>query len=219
MENNFYIYAYLDPRKQGEYIYEDLKFDYEPFYVGKGKNDRIEKSLLDYRGNDYKKNKIQKIYQLGLKPIKLKLFENLNEKESLEKEKEIILKIGRSYEKGPLTNIQKGGNGGDTYYIDNNSRRRIEKRLHTIEINKEKGVIYSWKLSEEAKLKISQKNKGKTRSKEVKENLRIKNLGKKRSEESKIKQSITCKKTLSELKNKSLMPNEHSPPQGAGYLP
>jgi len=34
--NNFYIYICLDPRKSGIYKYEKYKFDYEPFYVGKG---------------------------------------------------------------------------------------------------------------------------------------------------------------------------------------
>lgn len=42
---DFYVYVYLDPRKSGEYIYDDLKFNYEPFYVGKGRGDRIISSL------------------------------------------------------------------------------------------------------------------------------------------------------------------------------
>jgi hypothetical protein len=199
---NFYIYIYLDPRKNGDFSYDDLKFDYEPFYVGKGKGNRIEKSLFDYRFNEYKKNKIDKIKKEGLNPISIKLFENLTEVESFEKEIQTILKIGRSYENGPLTNIQKGGNGGDNYTNHINPRKRIEKRLDTIRRNKENGIKYSWKLSDESKMKISQNNKGLKRSDEVKENLRIKNLGKKRSEESKLKQSLSCKKTLSERKNK-----------------
>jgi len=199
---NFYVYIYLDPRKSGIFSYEDLNFDYEPFYVGKGKGKRIETSLNDFRGNNYKKNKIKKILGSGLKPIKLKIYENLTESESFDKETETILKIGRSYENGPLTNIQKGGTGGDNYTNHADPRKRIEKRLNTIRKNKENGIKYSWKLSDESKMKISQNNKGLKRSDEVKENIRIKNLGKKRSEESKLKQSLSCKKTLSERINK-----------------
>lgn len=43
----FYIYVYLDPRKIGNYNYFDYKFDYEPFYVGKGSNDRYKEHLTD----------------------------------------------------------------------------------------------------------------------------------------------------------------------------
>lgn len=35
--NEFYVYVYLDPRNPGKYNYDDLSFDYEPIYIGKGK--------------------------------------------------------------------------------------------------------------------------------------------------------------------------------------
>ncbi len=40
-ESIYYVYAYFDPFKKGEYNYEEFKFDYEPFYIGKGKGNRL----------------------------------------------------------------------------------------------------------------------------------------------------------------------------------
>ena len=48
-KNIFYVYIYLDPRKRGKYIYEEFKFNYEPFYVGKGKGDQIKSHLNESR--------------------------------------------------------------------------------------------------------------------------------------------------------------------------
>lgn len=41
IQNKFYVYVYLDPRKPGKYKYGEYEFDYEPFYVGKGTGRRI----------------------------------------------------------------------------------------------------------------------------------------------------------------------------------
>jgi len=35
-----YVYIYLDTRKPGNFIYDDMLFNFEPFYVGQGKNNR-----------------------------------------------------------------------------------------------------------------------------------------------------------------------------------
>jgi hypothetical protein len=39
--DNFYVYAYLDPRKPGKYVYGEYVFDYGPFYIGKGFDNRM----------------------------------------------------------------------------------------------------------------------------------------------------------------------------------
>ena len=116
--NHFYVYVYLDPRKQGQYIYEDLKFDYEPFYVGKGSGQRKEDHIkkLHYKDksskNRHKVNKIKKILEIGLCPIILCIYEGLSESESFAMEISTINKIGRNdYKKGPLCNMTNGGDG------------------------------------------------------------------------------------------------------------
>lgn len=62
---NFYIYVYLDPRKKGKYVYNQLEFNMEPFYLGKGRDDRCYKHLSEAYNNrddnDHKCNVIRKI--------------------------------------------------------------------------------------------------------------------------------------------------------------
>ena len=42
---NHYVYVYLDTRKPGKYVYEDLEFEYEPFYIGQGTKYRYTSGL------------------------------------------------------------------------------------------------------------------------------------------------------------------------------
>lgn len=224
--DNFYVYAYLDPRKPGKFVYGNFIFDFEPFYVGKGKYNRITEGLVNKRENKFKIAKINKIKKSNLDVIYLKIYENLTEIDAFNYEMEIIKTIGRKSDNGPLSNIHKGGSGGD--YIGNHPNKEDiikkwrETRMSNIKNSitivsketkekiksyhkkrKELGIPYP-KLSEETKKKISQGNKGKLKPKTEEHKLKLKkiNLGKKRTYESKIKQSETCKKTLGKLKEK-----------------
>ena len=106
-----YVYIYLDTRKPGKYVYNDLEFDYEPFYVGQGTKYRCISGLKN-GGSFYKRNKINKIFNDGFKPKLLKLYENITYENAIEKEIEIISKIGRNdLGKGPLVNLTDGGEG------------------------------------------------------------------------------------------------------------
>lgn len=110
--NIFYVYAYLDPRKPGKYIYGRYEFDHEPFYIGKGSLSRHLRHLKNWREkhNKLKTNKIDKIIKDGFIPIVKKIFINLSNDESLEIEKDMINIIGRITKlNGPLTNIDDGG--------------------------------------------------------------------------------------------------------------
>lgn len=116
INNIYYVYVYLDPRKPGCYNYGDYTFEYEPFYVGKGKDNRMFVHLNETELNTcniYKFRKIQKIKrELNQEPIIIKVVENLENKISCEKEIELIRLIGRcDLKTGPLVNQTAGGDG------------------------------------------------------------------------------------------------------------
>jgi predicted XRE-type DNA-binding protein len=124
--NDFYIYIYLDPRKLGRYCYENICFLYSPLYVGKGK-DRRWKNINGR--NPHFENKINKIKKLGLEPIVIKLFENLSEKESLDKEIELIKEIGRfDLKTGPIVNETIGGEGKSGNIVLEETRKKMSEK-------------------------------------------------------------------------------------------
>jgi len=134
MNSIFYVYVYLDPRKNGEYKYKDHEFDYEPFYVGKGKNDQclyhLTESTFNFnKGNQLKLNKIRKIKkETGENPIIVKIKENLLESESFDLETELIKKIGRiDLGTGPLTNLTDGGEGLSGYIFTEETIKKKSK--------------------------------------------------------------------------------------------
>lgn len=159
----FYIYAYLDPRKNGIYEYGNLKLDFEPFYIGKGKGDRLYKHLRKCKlsKNTFKNNKIKSILESNLKPIIVKLYENESEQFIFNKEIELINKIGRvNIKNGPLCNLTEGGEGS-TGYVPT-----IESKIKNSNSNKNRvfSKEHRDKLSEKAKrkrkpLSITHKNK------------------------------------------------------------
>ena len=128
-ENQFYTYLYLDSRKPGKFTYDDgkLVFDYEPFYVGKGKGNRYLSHLNEAKqtsNKSHKLNKIRKILKEEFDPIIIKILENITEQKSIDKEIELIWIIGRhDLGMGPLTNLTNGGDGFSGYMLtlENNS--------------------------------------------------------------------------------------------------
>jgi hypothetical protein len=159
----FYVYLLVDPITE------------LPFYVGKGKNNRMhdhEYSVKNKKDSINPKllHKINKILSLGLKIIYKKQLENVTEQEALDLEEYLIGYYGLKN----LCNISHGGIGGDTF-TNNQNKEQIRKKLS--ELNKgSNNCMY-----------------GKTHTEESKEKIRIarKNaIGKyKRPEELKIKQS------------------------------
>lgn len=122
MDNKFYVYVYMDPSKLGKYQYQGLDFSflYEPFYIGKGHNTRDMIHFNSYRLNKktFMSNRINKIMKSGNEPLVVRLYENLTEDESFDKEILLIDKIGKRIKnKGPLVNLVDGGGGKEIIEI------------------------------------------------------------------------------------------------------
>jgi hypothetical protein len=119
---NFYTYIYLDPRKPGIYKYKEYKFNFEPFYVGKGSNNRCFIHLkCNDKSNLYKTNKIKAILSKSLQPI-------LIECQSIKLEIDLIKIIGRiNLGTGPLTNLTDGGEGHSGMIVSEETKRKIGK--------------------------------------------------------------------------------------------
>lgn len=115
MENNYYVYIYLDPRKPGKWEYDGVIFNHQPFYIGKGIGNRMTNHLRPYllRDTTIKANIINKILQETQNPPSiLKIYENLTNEEAIDREIKMIEYFGRIDKKtGILANMSKGGEG------------------------------------------------------------------------------------------------------------
>lgn len=169
-----YVYAYLDPRKPGIYTFNDITFDFEPFYIGRGKNYRMNSHMspgqMKRETNLKKKHKIEKILSENLSPIIKIIYKDLDLVKSEIIEIQLINIIGRNdLNKGPLTNLTDGGDGCTCVIQSQETRMKKSKAL--------KGrKRIGFKLSEEGRIKKSEQMK-----------LRMKNY--KMSEETKQKLS------------------------------
>ena len=179
--SEYYVYIYLDPRKPGNYEYEELHFTFEPFYVGKGKGNRATAHLREALGNwkprqtkHHKYNKLRVILDEGLLPIIQKIKEGLSEQEAYMLEERIIKQIGcEDEEKGPLTNILKNNEFG---LLPEEARKR------SVETRRKNG---HYVMSSEQKEKIRQAHLGKTLSDEHKQHILEARKGYRHSEEAK----------------------------------
>ena len=183
-QNIFYNYIYLGPRKPGNYSYENLHFDYEPIYIGKGKEDRINIHLKK-KCKDKLTNRIKEILDFGLEPIRYKLFENLEEVISLNNERDLIKAIGRENKgTGPLLNLTDGGQGssGNTWKNSEETKQNKsiaqKKRWQDLEKRKKQSIAIKkgWKDPEKRKLQ-SQKIKKRFEDPKEREKISIATIG------------------------------------------
>ena len=200
MENQFYTYIYLNPLKHGKFIYGKISFDYEPFYVGKGKSDRIKVHIREANNttkSSHKLNTIRKIIREGSEPIIIKIIEDVDEKTAVNKEIELIWVIGRvDLNMGPLTNKTWGGDGISGYKHTEETKRKISLKFSG-KNHPNYGRIVPDSQKESQREKMSGENHpffGKSCSEERRKNISKANKGKKRSE--------NTKKILSEIASK-----------------
>ena len=111
-----FCYVFFDSRKPGKWTYEwngiKHEFDFEPFYVGRGLDARMQSHFQPLpRKKDNLKNRVMnKIEAAGLSILTRKIFENLTFDESQLIEMDFIKKSGRrDLGQGPLTNRTNGG--------------------------------------------------------------------------------------------------------------
>lgn len=131
LEPSFYVYALLDPRKPGRYKYKVrdkvVHFSHEPFYIGKGKGNRVafhQNYIEKNNKNIPKNNKIRKLNSLGLRPVEKILSIEQIEAVAFVKERLLIEAIGRKG-RGPLLNLSDGGEGASGLKHTEETRRKI----------------------------------------------------------------------------------------------
>ena len=86
-DNNFCVYAFLNPSKPGEYKYDDYEFEFEPIYIGKGRSNRPKNHLYKFKnGKTYFYKKLINLVGSGHDPLWIIVKNNLTEKEAFDEE-------------------------------------------------------------------------------------------------------------------------------------
>ena len=109
VNNNYYNYILLDPRKPYDWEYQGIKLEFLPFYVGKGSGTRV---TDHYRNscsdNNYTKNKIQKLKNGGYIPTFIVFNKNISAQDAFDCEISTIKYIKERFG-DILTNLTDGG--------------------------------------------------------------------------------------------------------------
>lgn len=202
MDNEFYVYGYIDPRT-AEYI-----------YVGKGMELRAYIHLKNCK-NKLLRNKIKAIRAAGMQPNVVFFACDISEELAFELEKKFIAEYGRIVlGTGTLCNVSDGGEGSSGLVMSPEQRARVsagtirgmdndEVRLKCTywsgktftEQHKEKisvGVLKAYEDPEVRQRKIDAMNRP-----EVLEKISASSTGRKHSEYSKLKMSDSIKAALS----------------------
>jgi len=164
MDNKFYVYCYYDPRKSPP----------EPFYIGKGCDDRYKNHLKEAKNGKIhpKCQKIQAIWNSGLEPIIEIIDNNLIEKVAYELEIFLISEIGSKFcsvvKNGPLTNFNPGGEGARLFGEMNGMYGKTHTQSVKDSISKQNSNRLVGKLNPNHKSKVNIKKRKKRYNKWIK---------------------------------------------------
>lgn len=218
----FYVYALLDPRKQGVFNYEITQFDFEPFYIGKGNGRRAKRHIDEAKWNRikvwnrFKDAKIKSILRAGSIPIIIKIKVFTEEHLSFEYEKLLISHIGRhDLKKGPLVNLTDGGEGKCGHIVGDKSKNKVSRTLKQLYAN---GTMKAWNTgltntwSPETKIimakKVSLSTRGKKKTLSITQRDNLRNLVRKRFQGGKISEEVKATMAIAQkarrLKEKQL---------------
>lgn len=113
----------------------DFHFEYEPFYIGKGVNDRYLTHLRITKGYRKGKNnlvisKIKSILNSGFDPAIIKIINNLTIDNYNSYEISTIKLISKSCDLGHLLNTTDGGDGGITWIGEHHNKgKKLEDTI------------------------------------------------------------------------------------------
>ena len=148
--SQYYVYLYLNPLEPGQFSTSFCSFLFKPFYVGKGKANRLFDHLKDARPsrkhkNSHKLNTIRTIQKNGMHPYIVKISKELSEDEALTLELSLILELKNQY---GLTNIRT------QTWKSSDSKKSNRKVFNSS--RKDTITIYNLLLCEHAIIKASQ---------------------------------------------------------------
>jgi hypothetical protein len=166
------------------YTYAYLREDRTPYYIGKGKGNRI---YYTYKRIKPPKDKSRIIF----------LKQNLTEEEAFKHEIYMIAVFGRKdLGTGILQNLTDGGEGVSGLSHSEETKRKMSEvhKNPSEETRRKKSDANKGKtLSDETKRKMSEAHKGKTHSEQSKRKVSEANKGKTQSEQNKRKRSVNIK--------------------------
>lgn len=120
--NDYYVYVYLNQLKIGTWKYKEHVFNYQPFYVGKGRRKRDVVHLYPYMLNQktIKNSTIKSILnEIGETPIHYRIYSGLTNEEAINIEIDFIKHFGRKDNgTGILANHTDGGEGANNFSED-----------------------------------------------------------------------------------------------------
>jgi hypothetical protein len=119
MMNKHYIYVLFRP------------WNGEPFYVGKGKGNRLNHHAMFAKASSHYNKHVEHIYhkakRLGLTVPAIIIRNDLDETQAFEIEMVLIRALGRLKDDGPLANLTDGGEGVSGYVFEQETIDRIVK--------------------------------------------------------------------------------------------